>query len=90
MASVQNKIEKALQIMFNPVQLKVVNQSHLHAGHAGDDGSGESHFKIEIESDMFYAKTQIECHRMIFRALEESLDSLPHAVSIKVLHSPQE
>ena len=41
--SMKQEMEAALQAAFAPSALEVVNESHKHAGHAGDDGSGESH-----------------------------------------------
>jgi len=77
------QIRTALQNATLPTQLKVINESHLHAGHAGDDGSGESHFSIIVTSSVFNGKSRIERHRMIHTILEDSLSVLPHAISIK-------
>ncbi len=77
----QERIEKKLQDHFNPAFLKVVNDSHKHQGHMGDDGSGESHFFVKIVSSEFSGRSRIECQRMIFDLLEEEMKSL-HALSI--------
>jgi BolA protein len=81
--NVETQIHTALQNALSPIQLKVINESRLHTGHAGDDGSGESHYAIEITSPLFEGKSRVERHRMIFAILEDSLVSLPHAISIK-------
>jgi len=81
--TVDQQIASILETEFTPKQLRVVNQSHLHAGHAGDDGSGESHYLIEIESDSFSTCSRVECHRMIYKALESKMETLPHALAIK-------
>jgi len=76
-------IEEALQEAFAPVHLDVVNESHLHRGHAGDDGSGDSHFRITVVSSLFAGKSRVECHRMIWDVLDKALPVRPHALSIK-------
>ena len=48
--NIKNDIEDRLTRAFSPTRLEVVNESHRHAGHAGDDGSGESHFAILIRA----------------------------------------
>ena len=41
-------IRAALETGLAPEQLEVINESHQHAGHAGDDGSGESHWRVVL------------------------------------------
>ena len=76
---IKHKLNEALQ----PTHLKVINQSHLHQGHAGDDGSGESHFHIEIYSHIFEKKSRVVRERLIFQALSEEMKII-HALSIKI------
>jgi BolA protein len=83
--SVEQEMVELLKREFKPNHLKVTNQSHLHQGHAGDDGSGESHFHLEIASDKFSGKTRLEHHRMINEVLADLLKNRIHALSIKVL-----
>ena len=49
----ESRIRKKLSDAFSPSLLEVVNESHLHRGHAGDDGSGESHFRVKVVSKSF-------------------------------------
>ncbi|MBL4614394.1 MAG: BolA/IbaG family iron-sulfur metabolism protein, partial [Magnetovibrio sp.] len=44
MGVVRDRIELKLENAFTPESLKVVDESHLHAGHAGAPEGGESHF----------------------------------------------
>ena len=76
---ITQKLNKALE----PTHLKVINQSNLHQGHAGDDGSGESHFHIEIYSHAFEKKSRVARERLIYRALSEEMKII-HALSIKI------
>ncbi|MBL9052019.1 MAG: BolA family transcriptional regulator, partial [Tabrizicola sp.] len=56
--TVKDEIEARLTAAFAPDRLEVVNESHRHAGHAGDDGSGESHFRILIRAKAFKSLTR--------------------------------
>ena len=42
------EINDALASAFATTKLDVINESHLHAGHAGDDGTGESHWRVVL------------------------------------------
>ena len=81
MKTMQEKIEEKLDGVFNPMYLEVVNESAKHSGHVGDDGSGESHFRVEIVSKMFINKNAVACHRMVYDCLQEELETV-HALSI--------
>ena len=60
--AVKDEIEQRLTTAFAPSVLEVVNESYKHAGHAGDDGSGESHFRIVIRAAAFQDMTPIARH----------------------------
>ncbi len=81
MKTMQEKIEDKLKSVFSPMYLEVVNESGKHSGHVGDDGSGESHFRVEIVSEMFINKNAVGCHRMVYDCLQEELETV-HALSI--------
>lgn len=82
MGRVEDDIRAKLEGHFKPVMLRIENQSHLHAGHAGDDGSGESHFAVEIVADAFKNQSRVACHRMVHDILEDDLKHRIHALSI--------
>jgi len=77
---IQNKLTKA----FAPTSLAVINESHLHAGHAGDDGTGESHWRVEIASDALAGKTRIAKHRAVHTALGPDIIGRIHALSLQI------
>ena len=81
--SVANTIEHLLKEAFDPVQLDIVNESHLHQGHAGSPGTGESHFRVFIVSEKFRDKNRVECHRMVNEILAEQIKGPVHALAIK-------
>ena len=77
------EIESLLQTAFAPALLVVTNDSARHHGHAGDDGSGESHFTVEIESAAFAGVSRLERQRMVNRALGDLPGQRVHALAIK-------
>ena len=74
-------IETRLREAFEPVELLVKDQSHLHAGHAGaQDGRG--HFDVSIVSEAFEGHRAIARHRMVYDALGALMTSDIHALRI--------
>jgi BolA protein len=83
MGVVAQRITDKLTEAFAPSALKVTDESHLHAGHAGARPEGESHFRVHIVSDAFSDKTLVQRHRMVNEALAEELAGPVHALAIK-------
>lgn len=81
--SIQEKIEQALLVKFPNSHVRVVNESHKHAGHMGDDGSGQTHFTVTIVSDLFEEMSRIQRHKAVNEALDDLWDETLHALSIK-------
>ena len=80
---VQQEMERLLTAALAPTKLDVINDSASHHGHAGDDGSGESHFTIRIEADAFAGKTRLERQRMVNRVLGDIPGQRVHALAIR-------
>jgi BolA protein len=81
--TVQSEIESLLSAAFAPTRLAVINDSARHHGHAGDDGSGESHFTVEIESAAFAEVSRLRRQRMVNAALGDIPGQRVHALAIK-------
>lgn len=81
----QERISQKLAQGLQPSALQVLNESAKHAGHAGDDGSGESHFRVTVVSSAFEGKSRIERQRMIHDLLADELAHGIHALSLKAL-----
>lgn len=77
------EIEALLTAAFAPTHLAVINDSAKHHGHSGDDGSGESHFTVEIESAAFAGISRLERQRMVNRALGDIPGQRVHALAVK-------
>ena len=78
-----DEITRLLAAAFTPSRLEVINDSASHHGHSGDDGSGESHFTVEIESAAFIGMSRLERQRMVNRALGDIPGERVHALAIK-------
>ena len=61
----------------------MINDSARHHGHAGDDGSGESHFTVEIEAPPFAGMTRLERQRAVNAALGDLMRERIHALAIR-------
>ena len=78
----EDVITKKLTASFTPETLKVTDESHLHAGHAGHREGGQTHYRVYIVADAFKGKTRIERHRLINATLTEELAGSIHALAI--------
>ena len=78
----KDQIIKKLSEAFVPESLDVVDESHLHEGHAGHRPGGETHFRVYIVSKAFDGKTRIDRHRMINAALAAELAGPVHALAL--------
>lgn len=81
--AVKDEIEAKLRAAFSPRQLDVINESHRHAGHSGDDGTGESHFQIVIRADAFAMMSRVQRHRAVFAALGD-IPTRVHALGLDI------
>lgn len=79
----QSEIELLLTAAFAPSRLQVINDSVQHRGHMGDDGSGESHFTVVIESAAFNDKSRLERQRLVNAALGDIPGNRVHALAIR-------
>lgn len=78
----QDVITEKLRKAFAPQSLRVEDESHQHAGHAGHRPGGETHYRLYIVSDAFRGKSRLERHRMINAALAAELKGGVHALAI--------
>jgi len=81
--SVRQKIIDKLTQAFAPSALEVIDESHLHRGHAGARPEGETHFRVKIASPAFEGTTLVARHRMINETLADELKGPVHALAIE-------
>ena len=80
---IADEIARLLTAEFAPSQLAVINDSAKHSGHSGDDGSGESHFTVMIESAAFAGVSRLQRQRLVNAALGDIPGQRVHALAIK-------
>ena len=81
--SVKSAIEAKLTAAFQPEHMTVIDESHLHAGHAGARPGGESHFRVKIVAEAFAGKSRVARHRLVNDVLAEELSGRVHALAIE-------
>ena len=81
--SVASEIASRLTAALDPTHLEVINDSGKHAGHTGDDGTGESHFTVIVESAAFTGQSRVARQRLVNTALAELLRDRIHALAIR-------
>ncbi|MFZ5842875.1 MAG: BolA family protein [Pseudomonadota bacterium] len=77
LAEMETRLRAALQ----PVELQLLDESHLHAGHAGAL-TGKGHFAVRIVSEQFRDKLPLARHRLVYAALGELMETDIHALRI--------
>jgi len=76
------RIRALLEAALAPEQLEVIDESHLHVGHAGArDGRG--HFRVRIQCSRFSGKPRLARHRMVYDALGDMMTTDIHALAIE-------
>jgi BolA protein len=80
--STKDVITKKLTEAFAPESLRVEDESHRHAGHAGHRPGGESHYRVYIVSDAFRGKSRVERHRAVNAVLAQELAGGIHALAV--------
>lgn len=76
------RLRAVLTGAFAPDQLEVVDESHLHAGHAGAL-TGKGHFRVHLVAAAFAGVPPLKRHRMVYAACAGLLETDIHALSIE-------
>ena len=79
--AMQEKLTRALA----PLRLDIVDDSHRHAGHAGANPAGESHFTVTVVSAAFEGKSRVERQRLVYGVLADEMAGRVHALSLQTL-----
>ena len=85
----KDKIKEILSARLDIHTIKIIDESHSHAGHNPDAASGGTHFQLLIVSQDFQGKTSVARHKLIYKILEKEFKAGLHALAIKAL-TPQE
>lgn len=76
-----------LEAAFSPGLLELTDESHLHIGHAGNQGGG--HYRVHIVSAQFAGMNRVARQRAIQQVLHDLYPSQIHALSIRA-QTPEE
>lgn len=80
-----NLLEQRLREVLAPSHLQVLDESGQHAGHSGANASGVgTHFRVRIASPAFAGKSRIQCHRLVYDALQDFFPQGLHALAIEI------
>jgi BolA protein len=82
------RIEELLRQRLGAVHVEVVDESHLHAGHAGA-ASGGGHFRATIVSPRFAGLSRVAAQRLVYAALGELMQREIHALAMTTLTPDQ-
>ena len=74
------EIESALQAALRPEALEVIDDSHLHVGHAG--AREGRHYTVVVTSSRFEGLTRVARHRLVYDALHDLVPRGIHALAI--------
>jgi BolA protein len=78
------RLESRLRAALQPAELQVIDDSHLHSGHAGAAG-GHGHFTVLLVSERFAGLPVVRRHRLVYEAVGDMMQTDIHALSITAL-----
>ncbi len=76
--TIHHKLTQALA----PSRLEVIDDSGLHAGHAGAQPGGETHFNVVVISERFAGMGRVERQRLVYGLLKDELAGPIHALAL--------
>jgi BolA family transcriptional regulator, general stress-responsive regulator len=82
---IQQSIEQLLSTSLNPIQLEVVNESHMHSV----PPNSETHFKVTLVAEAFDGLNQVKRHQQVYALLRELMQNPIHALALHT-YSPNE
>ena len=82
------RIEAKLRQRLAAAHVEVVDESHLHAGHAGAQGGG-GHFRALVVSSRFDGLPTLAAQRLVYEALSDEMGREIHALSIRTVTPDQ-
>jgi BolA protein len=83
------RLTARLRTALQPAELEVIDDSHLHAGHAGA-ADGRGHFTVRVVAERFAGVTVVRRHRLVYEAVGDMMTTDIHALSIQALAPAEE
>ena len=78
-----DRIRNTLASRLTPVRLEVIDESGLHAGHAGAVPGKTTHVRVVVAAEAFRGKSRIERHRIVNGLLAGEIADGLHALAIE-------
>ena len=78
------RIESTLRQALSATEVQVIDESALHAGHAGA-ASGGGHYRVTVVSPLFSGKNSVQRHRLVYAALADDMQQAIHALALTTL-----
>jgi len=75
------ELRERLADRFPAAAIEVIDDSHLHAGHAGAAG-GAGHFHVRLVSERFAGLGTVARHRLVYHAVHDWMPQRIHALVI--------
>ena len=80
----QERIESTLRQALSATEVRVIDESALHAGHAGA-AAGGGHYRVTVVSPLFAGKNAVQRHRLVYAALADDMQQAIHALALTTL-----
>ncbi len=80
-----DKITEAIEAGLSPEQFEIVDESALHAGHAGARPGGETHYRITVVASAFEGLSRVKRQQRVYGLLDDAFDAGLHALAMTTL-----
>ncbi|MGD0721970.1 MAG: BolA family protein [Roseiarcus sp.] len=81
----ETRIKAKLTAGLDPIALAIIDESHLHAGHAGARAGGQTHYRIKVASARFAGQGRVARHRIVYALLADEIADGVHALALQTL-----
>ncbi len=78
-----DKVKEKVSKKINPVNIILIDNSHLHTKHKSFD-SNKLHLKIIIKSEKLKNMNKIMAHKEIYSILKDEMSNKIHALEIEI------
>lgn len=82
--TIEEEIKFVIERDFNPEHLEIMNESNKHAGHAGDNGTGQTHFQLLVVSKAFEGCNRMQRQQKVNDSLMFLFSKGLHAISMSL------
>jgi BolA protein len=80
----KDRLYRLLEEAFQPEELDVSDESHLHQGHAGWTEGGQTHYRVTMTASRLKGLSRVEQHRAVNEAVKSEFESGLHALALKL------